>query len=99
MTGTALDEVASRQEALVGALDANDPAAIEAAVESLESAVRELRRADPAALREALPEAMALNRAARIRVNFLTDANRRRLDALAAIRGAAAGLTYRPAAR
>ena len=99
MTAGALSKISSSQEALIGALDANDPAAIEAAVESLQWAVRELRGADPSALREALPEAMALNQAARVRVNFLTDANRRRQGALAAIRGAATGLTYRPDAR
>jgi hypothetical protein len=97
MTGHVLSRIASSQEALIAALDANDVAAIEAAIASLEAAVGQLRRSGQSVLREALPEAMALNQAARIRVNFLTDNNRRRLEAVAAIRGAAAGLTYSPA--
>lgn len=103
MSAHPLSQVSSCQEALIGALDANDLAGIEAAVASLDAAVGALRRSDRPAdqilLREALPEAMALNQAARIRVNFLTDNVRRRLDGLAAIRGTATGLTYRPAAR
>jgi hypothetical protein len=100
MTAHALDEIASCQEALIGALDANDPAAIEAAAASLDAAVAALRRSGcPLELRDALPEALALNQAARIRVNFLTDNNRRRLNAMAAIRGRASGLTYAPSAR
>jgi hypothetical protein len=100
MTAHALNEMVSCQEALIGALDANDPAAITAAAASLDAAVIELRRTGvPADIRDALPQALALNQAARVRVNFLTDNVRRRLDALAAIRGTASGLTYRPAAR
>lgn len=95
MSLEAVTRIASCQEALIGALDANDIAAIEAAVSSLDEAVSGLRRSDDtAAFRSALPEAMALNQAARIRVNFLTDNNRRRLNALAALRGAPSGLTY-----
>ena len=98
MTFQAIETIASSQEALIGALDANDVAAIEAAVSDLQSAVDALRRsgrpADAEAFRHHLPEAMALNQAARIRVNFLTDGNRRRIAAMAALRGTPSGLTY-----
>lgn len=95
MTAHALNEIVSCQEALIGALDSNDPAAIEAAAASLDSAVADLRRLGrPTHVREALSEALALNQAARVRVNFLTDNNRRRLHAMAALRGTPSGLTY-----
>jgi len=95
MTFQPIERIASSQEALIGALDANNLAAIEAAVADLGAAVGDLRRsADAEALSEHLPTAMALNQAARVRVNFLTDNNRRRLHAMAAIRGASSGLTY-----
>lgn len=100
MTALAIQDVVSSQEALIDALDANDPAAIEAAAALLDTALGELRRiGSPAELGDALPMAMALNQAARVRVNFLTDNNRRQLNAMAAIRGLAAGFTYRPSAR
>ena len=95
MTASALQQVVSSQEALIGALDANDAAAIEAAAASLDTAVTELGHSPcPPSLREALHEALALNQAARIRVNFLTDNVRRRLNAMATLRGAPSGLTY-----
>jgi hypothetical protein len=94
MTEGALSQIASSQEALIGALDANDLAALEAAVASLESAVGELRRPGQHLLGEALSQALARNQAARVRVNFLTDSNRRRLHAMAALRGGPSGLTY-----
>ena len=98
MTVQPIAFIASSQEALIDALGANDLAAIEAAVADLHEAVGALRRSDHVAdaetLRHHLPTAMALNHAARIRVNFLTDNVRRRLHVVAALRGAPSGLTY-----
>jgi len=98
MTFQPITTIASSHEALIGALDANDVAAIEAAVADLQAAVEALRQsgrpADAEAFRQQLPEAMALNQAARIRVNFLTDAGRRRIAAMAALRGTPSDLTY-----
>jgi hypothetical protein len=98
-----LDRLAASHEALIRALDGNDLRAIEAATGSLAVAVAAVR-ADgdwgrTPGLRERLLSLAALAQAAQIRVNFLTDTIRRRVDALAAMRGQHPPITYQPHAR
>ncbi len=95
-----LDSLASAHEALIRALDGDDLAGIERATAGLAEAVHEARRqgdwtATPA-LKERLLSLAALAQAAQIRVNFLTDMIRRRVDAAAALRGAQPQITYHP---
>lgn len=98
-----LDRLASRHEALIHALDGNDLGAIETATLALADAVAAARaRQDWAAtpeIRERLLSLAALAQAAQIRVNFLTDTIRRRVNAMAALRGAEPAMTYQPTPR
>ena len=103
MSLAVLDRLAACHEALIRALDGNDLGAIEGATLSLADAVASARaRQDWAAtpeIRERLLSLAALAQAAQIRVNFLTDTIRRRVNAMAALRGAEPAMTYHPAAR
>ena len=98
-----LDRLASSHEALIAALDANDLAGIEAATAALSEAVEAARGIDMSgqngALKERLSSLAVLAQAAQIRVNFLTDHVRRRVDTLAALAGRPQAMTYRPNAR
>ncbi|HYD14617.1 MAG TPA: hypothetical protein VEC11_17350 [Allosphingosinicella sp.] len=94
-----LDTLAGSHEALIRALDGDDLAGIERATAALAEAVHEARRHDWHAapdLKERLLSLAALAQAAQIRVNFLTDMIRRRVDAAAALRGAQPQMTYSP---
>ena len=94
-----LDALAGSHEALIRALDGDDLAGIERATAALADAVHEARRHDwhnAPDLRERLLSLAALAQAAQIRVNFLTDMIRRRVDAAAALRGAQPPMTYSP---
>ena len=94
-----LDGLAKSHEALIRALDGDDLAAIEHATAALAEAVHEARRHDwhsTPDLKERLLSLAALAQAAQIRVNFLTDMIRRRVDAAAALRGAQPQMTYHP---
>ena len=98
-----LDRLASCHEALIRALDGNDLEAIETATLALADAVGSARAnhdwASTPEIRERLLSLAALAQAAQIRVNFLTDTIRRRVNAMAALRGAEPAMTYHPAAR
>ena len=97
-----LDGLAKSHEALIRALDGDDLAAIEHATAALAEAVHEARRHDwhsTPHLKERLLSLAALAQAAQIRVNFLTDMIRRRVDAAAALRGAQPVSTYHAHAR
>ena len=98
-----LDALAGSHEALIRALDGDDLAEIERATASLAEAVHEARRQDDWAvtpgMRERLLSLAALAQAAQIRVNFLTDMIRRRVDAAAALRGAQPAALYHAHAR
>ena len=86
-----LDTLSRSHEALIRALDGDDLADIEQATATLAEAVHEARRHDwhsAPDLKERLLSLAALAQAAQIRVNFLTDMIRRRVDAAAALRGA-----------
>jgi hypothetical protein len=103
MSLAVLDRLASCHEALIRALDGNDLEAIETATLALADAVASARaRQDWAATpenREKLLSLTALAQAAQIRVNFLTDTIRRRVNAMAALRGAEPAMTYQPHGR
>jgi hypothetical protein len=98
-----LDRLASCHEALIRALDGHDLDAIEDATAALAAAVAATRAGSDLAgapgLRERLLSLAALAQAAQIRVNFLTDTIRRRVNALAALRGAEPAIPYQPHAR
>jgi len=98
-----LDRLTVAHEGLIGALDSNDISAIETATAELAAAVQATRDATPAlsgtAARERLATLAALAQAAQVRVNFLTDGVRRRIDVLALSRGRVGNLTYGPAGR
>lgn len=98
-----LDALAGSHEALIRALDGDDLAEIERATAALAEAVHEARRHDgwqnAPGLKERLLSLAALAQAAQIRVNFLTDMIRRRVDAAAALRGAQPVAVYHAHAR
>jgi hypothetical protein len=87
-----LDTLATAHEALIRALDGDDLAELERATAALAEAVHAARRHDgwqaAPEMKERLLSLAALAQAAQIRVNFLTDMIRRRVDAAAALRGA-----------
>jgi hypothetical protein len=87
VSDAALDRLTAAQAAHVAALDAGDIDGLESATAALRQALDEVRgqggwraRAD---LRPRLIEARKQAEAARARVNWLADANARRLDRLA----------------
>ena len=98
-----LDRLASCHEALIRALDGNDLEAIERATLALADAVASARAqqdwSGTPEIRERLLSLAALAQAAQIRVNFLTDTIRRRVNAMAALRGAEPAMTYHPGGR
>jgi len=98
-----LDRLASCHEALIRALDGDDLDAIESSTLALADAVASARAqqdwASTPAVRERLLSLAALAQAAQIRVNFLTDTIRRRVNAMAALRGSEPAMTYQPSAR
>ena len=77
--------------ALIAALDGDDVEGIELAIGQFGSALEAVRAAaawrDRPEILELVQRICNLSEAARIRVNFLTDLNPRRIDALAAARG------------
>ena len=93
-----LDTLARSHEALIRALDGNDLEAIESATLGLADAVASARArqdwASTPAVKERLLSLAALAQAAQIRVNFLTDTIRRRVNAMAALRGSEPAMTY-----
>ena len=103
MSLAVLDRLASCHEALIRALDGNDLEAIEGATLALADAIGSARAnrewAATPEVRERLLSLAALAQAAQIRVNFLTDIIRRRVNAMAALRGAEPAMTYHPTAR
>ncbi|HEY9552503.1 hypothetical protein [Allosphingosinicella sp.] len=98
MSLAALDRLKGCHEELIGALDGHDVEAIEASVARLRRAVEEVRAAgswrDNPQVKDRAGQISRLADAARIRVNFLTDLNRGRIDALDMLRGGASGARY-----
>jgi hypothetical protein len=90
MSDDHLEAMKEAHLALIAALDANDIAALEAAVATFGDSVRQLRDAAPPQGEDAAARAQELHRLsdqARMRVNFLTDVVRRRRERLEAVRG------------
>ena len=91
MSAAALRKIEDCQEALVSALDGDNIDALEQSIEALRYAVDAARSVggwhDEAEIRARAEKIRALAHAAMIRVNFLTDMTRQRLDTLAALRG------------
>jgi hypothetical protein len=88
MSAVELERLEQCHEALIGALDANEPDAIAQASAELQSALGGVRdvetwRTDPQ-LKQAAERIRGLADAAQVRVNFLTDRVLRRIDAIAA---------------
>jgi hypothetical protein len=102
MSLASLDRLTACHEALIRALDGNDLGALDEASRSLAGAVAAARAEGdwPTGpdLKERLLNLAALAHVAQIRVNFLTDKIRRRIDAVAALRGEPA-MTYQPVHR
>ena len=91
MSETALNRMIASSEALIAALDANDIDAIEGRLPEFGESVRDLRSSGgwqkSADLSARLSQAMALADAARTRIRYLADNNRRKLDMLATAAG------------
>lgn len=98
MSLASLDRLEICQETLIRALDANDVEAVEGAVANLHEAVNEVKAAggwrEEASVKARARRVLALIEAARIRVNFLTDRNRERIEQLAALQGRVRGGVY-----
>lgn len=91
MSLAALDDLILREKALIAAIDADDVTAIEAETSAFREALLRVRTAGgwrevPGAASRA-DEALALADAARVRVNYLTDLTRRRMEKLARAAG------------
>ena len=98
MSSNALARLEAAHEGLIAALDGNDVEAIEGRLEELRTAISEVRsmggwRESPD-LKTRAKRIAALGEAARIRVNFLTDLTRQRLELLSAVRGEALAGAY-----
>jgi hypothetical protein len=98
MSLAALDHLESCQRGLIAALDGNDIDGLEASIVRMGEAVQRAKAAgawrhDAETIARA-GRISALSEAALVRVNFLTDFTRRRLDQLAAARGTPAAHTY-----
>ena len=103
MSINALQRLEEAHEELIGALDANDVESIELKVEELRSAISAVRAMggwrDAPELKNRAKRISQLGEAARIRVNFLTDMTRQRLQMLGAVRGDVSASLYSPAGR
>lgn len=98
MSLDSLGRLQSAHEDLIRALDGQDVETIEARVETLRLAIAEVRgqggwRETPG-LKDRARHIVQLGEAARVRVNFLTDLTRQRLELLSAARGQASGAVY-----
>ena len=103
MSINALERLQEAHEELIDALDANDVESIELRVEELRSAISAVRamggwRESPE-LKNRAKRISQLGEAARIRVNFLTDMTRQRLQMVRTARGDASASLYSPAGR
>jgi hypothetical protein len=91
MSISALDRLAGAQTRLIAALDGGDIAEIEGASRALAAHVEEVRavaawRATPE-LKEQVETALRSGESARVRIGYLADRSRRRLQALLGLGG------------
>jgi hypothetical protein len=87
MTRATLDRLLAVESQLVQALDGEDIAALETVTLDFAEALKDVKAtaawSDEPDILERIRHALALTEAARSRVNYLTDRNRRRLELLA----------------
>jgi hypothetical protein len=93
MSLASLDRLASAQSRLIAALDGGDIAEIEGASRALAAQVEEVRavavwRATPE-LKQQVETALRSGESARVRIGYLADRSRRRLQALLGLGGRA----------
>jgi hypothetical protein len=98
MMSASLQRLEACHHMLIDALDSQDIDALEGSINEFRDALDEVRaqgawREDTSVL-DSVARIYALTEAARIRVNFLTDLNQQRLEALAAARGQHSGAVY-----
>jgi hypothetical protein len=98
MTAAHVEQLITAQTALIAALDTRDAGAIETTTRALADAAAALRAHDSwrdgATLRERLGHALKQTDAARIRINYLSDWTRQRIDSISELRGGALTQTY-----
>lgn len=98
MSFETLGRLQTAHEELIGALDSNDVEAIEQRVEELRTAIAAVRSQggwrETSQAKECAERIARLGEAARIRVNFLTDLTRQRIQMLSIARGEACGVAY-----
>lgn len=91
MTETVLQQIVNCQQAIVAALDRRDPAAIEESTAKLAEAVARARNhaawRDDSVTRTSLEHGLKQTDAARMRVNYLSEWTRQRIDSLNELRG------------
>lgn len=100
MSPDMLGRLQAAHENLIQALDAQDVDAIEQRVEALRLAITDVRAAggwrETPGFKDRARHIAQLGEAARVRVNFLTDLTRQRLEMLAAVRGHGGAVYERP---
>jgi hypothetical protein len=98
MTAALIEQLITAQSTLIAALDTRDAVAIEQATQALGSSVAALRAQDAwresGDMRERVSLALKQTDAARIRVNYLSDWTRQRIDSIAELRGGAPTQIY-----
>jgi uncharacterized membrane protein len=91
MSLAALGRLEAAHEQLISALDREDVAALERRVEELRTAIDDVRAQggwrDEGDVRDRAERIARLADAARVRVNFLTDLTRQRLQRIGSVRG------------
>ena len=98
MMSASLQRLEACHHLLIDALDSQDIDALESSIDEFREAIDDVRaqgawREDSSIL-DSVARIYALTEAARIRVNFLTDLNQQRLDALSAARGHGSSAVY-----
>jgi hypothetical protein len=95
---SALDQLITCQDALIAALDARDPGQIDVATANLAGAIQLVKAQDVwrsgDSERDLLGHALRQSDAARMRVNYMADWTRQRIDQLNQLRRGDTATTY-----
>ena len=98
MTTALIDQLIAQHEALIAALDSRNVDQIEQATAKLNDTLAAMRAQDvwrgDSKTRERINHALKQTYAARIRVNYLSDWTRQRIDSITELRGGASAQTY-----
>jgi hypothetical protein len=98
MNALQIDQLIAQQEALILALDSRDATRIEQSTAILNETLAAMRAQDAwhdkSDMRERVNHALKQTDAARIRINYLADWTRQRIDSIAELRGGASPQTY-----